>query len=238
MKNKIRICFYPLFLVVTVFIFICSCDEEGTKILPDTSWQKSLGGSMEDIAYSILQTTEGGYVISGGSSSNNGDVSGNHGQNDYWIVKLTSTGEISWQKSLGGSEDDHANCIQQTNDGGFIISGESLSNDCDVSGNHGNADYWIVKLTSSGEIEWQKALGGSEDDLAFSIQQTTDGGYIIGGISTSNDGDVSGNHGQKDYWIVKLASTGEIDWQKSLGGSGDDYARSIQQTTDGGYIIA
>jgi uncharacterized delta-60 repeat protein len=204
----------------------------------ELEWQKSLGGSDSDYAYSIQQTTDGGYIIAGYSQSIDGVISGEHGNYDYWIVKLTSTGEIDWQKALGGSDGDYAYSIQQTTDGGYIVAGSSTSDNGDVSGNHGNSDSWIVKLTSTGEIDWQKSLGGSDSDAASSIQQTTDGGYIVAGSSTSDDGDVSGNHGDFDYWIVKLTSTGEIDWQKSLGGSDSDAASSIQQTTDGGYIVA
>ena len=168
------------------------------------SWQKSLGGSDDDYARSIQQNTDEGYIIAGAFSSNDGDVSGNHGYFDYWIVKLTSAGDINWQKSLGGNEYDWANSIQQTTDGGYIIAGDSKSNDGDVSENQGDDDSWIVKLTSTGEIDWQKALGGSGNDQASSIQQTTDGDYIIAGFSNSNDGNVSGNHGGFDYWIVKI----------------------------------
>jgi len=208
----------------------------------ELDWQKSFGGMGYDYAYSIQQTTDGGYIVAGRSSSNDGDFSGNHGYGDYLIVKLTSTGEIDWYKLLGGSGIDWAYSIKQTTDGGYIIAGCSSSNNGDVSGHHSdtvyNIDYWIVKLTSAGEIDWQKCLGGSESEYAYSVQQTTDTGYIIAGYSYSFDGDVSENKGDLDYWIVKLTSTGEIDWQKSLGGSESDEAYSIQQTTDGGYIIA
>ncbi len=201
-------------------------------------WQKSLGGSDYDFANSIQQTADSGYIVAGSSRSNDGDVSGNHGSYDYWIVKLKKTGAIQWQKSLGGSNVDEATSIQQTTDGGYIVAGYSFSNDGDVTGHHSNYDYWIVKLKKSGAIQWQKSLGGIGYDEAYSIQQTADGGYIVAGASTSNDGDVSGNHGSNDYWIVKLNKTGAIQWQKSLGGSSNDYAYSIQQTADGGYIAA
>ncbi|MCD6594956.1 hypothetical protein J7L68_04690, partial [bacterium] len=100
--------------------------------------------------------------------------------------------------------------IQQTTDGGFIVAGVSQSNDGDVSGNHGSSDSWVVKLNSAGEIVWQRTLGGSDEDCATSIQQTTDGGFIVAGVSQSNDGDVSGNHGYDDYWVVKLSPEGKI----------------------------
>ena len=201
-------------------------------------WQKPLGGSEGEWAYSIQQTTDGGYIVAGWSYSNNGDVSGNHGYDDYWVVKLDDTGNIQWQKSLGGSSVEWAHSTQQTSDGGYIVAGYSHSNDGDVSGNHGETDYWIVKLDDSGNIEWQKSLGGSGIDIAYSIQQTTDSGYIVAGMSTSIDGDVRGNHDAGDYWIVKLDNTGSIQWQKCLGGSNPDAAYSIQQTSDGGYIVA
>ena len=204
-------------------------------------WQKSLGGNSFEYAYSIRQTVDDGYIISGYSASNNGDVTENHGGPDYWIVKLNSSGNIQWQKSLGGHYIDAAYSMELTKDGGYIIAGKSNSINGDVTGNHGDlslADYWIVKLNNNGSIQWQKSLGGSGDDIPYSIQQTLDGGYVVAGSSNSNDDDVTGNHGNIDCWIVKLDSVGNIQWQKSLGGSGADAAYSIQQTTDGGFMVA
>lgn len=201
-------------------------------------WQKSLGGTGWDEARSVQQTLDGGYIIAGSSESVDGDVSGNHGTADYWVVKLDASGNISWQKSLGGSGPDIANALELTIDGGSIVAGYSRSIDGDVLGNHGDFDYWIVKLDASGNIAWQKSLGGTGEEKAKSIQQTIDGGYVVAGYSLSNDGDVTGNHGGPDYWIVKLNATGDISWQKSFGGSYSDYANSIVQTTEGGYIVA
>lgn len=207
-------------------------------------WQKSLGGTLSDIASSIQQTSDSGYVLAGNSKSNDGDVTGHHGStdtSDCWIVKLNSLGTIQWQKSLGGTSEDIANSIQQTADGGYIVAGYSKSNDGDVTGNHGASGYydcWIVKLNANGIIQWQKSLGGFSWDMVNSIQQTDDGGYIAGGITWSNDGDVTVNHGASDYWVVKLDSTGTIQWQKSYGGSSDEGILSIQQTSDGRYIVA
>ena len=205
---------------------------------PSIQWQKTLGGPGGDHAQSIIQTLDGGYIVAGLCSSNGGNVTGNHGSRDYWIVKLSTIGVIQWQKSLGGTSVDGANSICQTTDGGYVVAGYSNSNNGDVTGNHGSQDYWIVKLSSTGIIQWQKSLGGTSNEEANSIYQTTDGGYIVAGYSFSSDGDVTGNHGSRDYWIVKLTSTGIIQWQKSLGGTGSDIALSIKQTLDGGYIIA
>ena len=151
---------------------------------------------------------------------------------------LAQAPEVDWQKTYGGSGFDGATSIGQTADNGYIVAGTSNSNDGDVTGNHGNDDYWITKINPTGNVEWQKSLGGNQNDRPNGIQQTQDGGYIVAGSSTSNNGDVSGNHGNSDFWVVKLNSVGNITWQKSLGGSDLDIGRSIQQTSDGGYIVA
>jgi hypothetical protein len=226
MKTKLLL--LALFILSTII----------TNAQPTLQWQKSLGGTDDEVATAIQPTTDGGYIVAGYSSSNNGDVSGNHGGRDYWVVKLNSTGDTLWTKSLGGTDDEVANSIQQTTDGGYIVAGYSSSNNGDVTGNHGNDDYWVVKLNSTGDTLWTKSLGGTDDEVATSIQQTADGGYIVAGWSVSIDGDVTDTHGSGDYWIVKLNSSGDTLWTKSLGGTSSDLANSIQQTTDGGYIVA
>lgn len=200
-------------------------------------WKKSLGGSGNDIAHSIDETKDGGFIIAGYSESTDGDVTGNHGFYDYWIVKLNVNGDILWQKSFGGSNYDYAESIQETADGGFIVAGYSNSQNGDLNGNNGFDDYWILKLTSTGTIVWQKNFGGSSFDQATSVNQTKDGGYIVAGYSRSNNINVSGNHGLYDYWVIKLDPSGNLTWQKSLGGDLDDLAYSIKETTDGGYIV-
>src|SRR6266536_2308820 len=122
---------------------------------------------------------------------------------------------IEWQKSFGGSDDDEPYSIQLTSDGGSIAAGFSYSHDGDVTGNPSGVDFWIVRLDAAGNLLWQKALGGSDDDYGSAVQQTTDGGFIVGGYSESNNGDVSGNHGGYDFWIVKLSADGNLLWQKS-----------------------
>ena len=225
-------------LIICVFLtFIQILFFKSLSAQPTIQWQKNLGGSEYDEAKCVRQTTDGGFIIAGYTLSNNGDVSGNHGGLDFWVVKLTNTGAIQWKKSLGGTNNEWAYSIQPTNDGGYIVVGSTLSNNGDVLGNHGDEDCWVVKLSSSGTIQWQKALGGSDWDEAWSIQQTSDGGYILAGRTRSNDGDVSGNHGAFDIWVVKLDGTGTLAWQKSLGGSGDDIGYAVRQTPDGGYIV-
>ena len=201
-------------------------------------WQKALGGTTDEVAYYIQQTIDGGYVLTGYTQSNNGDVTGNHGVLDAWVVKLDNIGNLQWQKALGGTSTDQGYSIQQTSDGGYIMAGNTQSNDGDIIGNHGFVDAWVLKLNNSGDLLWQKALGGTGDDKALSIQQTLDGGYIMSGYTYSNDGDVSGNHGAWDAWLVKLDTNGILQWQKALGGTSYDLAYNVLQNTDGSYTFA
>ncbi len=216
------------------------------KLSPSGSveWQKCYGGSIVERANSVQQTSDGGYIVAGSSKSDDGNVTGVHDtgswKGDYWVIKLSSAGALEWQRSLGGTLAEEANSIQQTSDGGYIVAGASYSPDGDVTGAHGGEDAWVVKLSSMGAIEWQKALGGSDDEYAASIRQTFDGGYILTGSSYSVDGDITVHHGDithDDVWVVKLSSTGSIEWQSSLGGSSSDKGYFIQQTIDSGYII-
>ncbi len=181
---------------------------------PSIQWEKCLGGSGFDAGLSVQQTNDGGYIVGGNSTSNNGNVTGNHGGYDCWVVKLDVNSSIQWQKSFGGSGTDYLRHIVQTKDGGYIWAGMSLSNDGDVTGNHGGivaGDFWVMKLDSLGNKLWQKTYGGSSDEDAMCVQQTTDGGFIIAGLSlTNNNGDVTGNHGGDDAWIIKIDSLGNL----------------------------
>jgi PKD-like domain/Secretion system C-terminal sorting domain len=154
------------------------------------------------------------------------------------IIAFGQSPVIQWQKTLGGSLDDDASCVQQTKDGGYIVAGHVISNDGDVTFNQGNGDVWIVKMDENRNIQWQKSFGGSGTESAHYINQTSDGSYIVAGTSNSLNGDVTGNHGGNDYWILKLDSAGIIQWQKSLGGSGLDVVYSCDLTSDGGCIVA
>ena len=208
--------------------------------LGNVVWEKLLGGSNSDLAYSIQQTSDGGYIVAGESSSVNGNVTGGHGASDMWIVKLSETGNLMWQKSIGGSQRDVAWCIKQTKDGGYIISGTSSSINGDVIGGWPYPISWFVKLDATGTITWQKQYGSrslSQED-GLSISQTTDGGYISTGYCVKNSGDVTGNHGNTDVWLLKLDNLGNLTWQKSLGGSKRDFGACVNETYDGGFIIS
>ena len=206
-------------------------------------WQKILGGLLYESGINILQTNDNGYILLGNSNSSDGDLTTNHGDDDLWIVKLSNTSEIEWQKSIGGSSSESAVGLCLTTDGGYVIAGRTQSSDGDITGFHGGGvDAWVVKLNAQGTIEWQRALGGSNTDVLFDIKQTDDGGYIAVGDTVSNDGDVSGYHpstiSSGDCWVVRLSGTGNLMWQKCLGGSESDGGNRVVIASDGGYIIS
>ncbi|MDP4220668.1 MAG: T9SS type A sorting domain-containing protein [Bacteroidota bacterium] len=211
---------------------------------PAIQWQRCLGGSSDDLGYSIVQTSDGGYAVAGYTSSNDGDAAGNHNKFflDGFVARLDKDGTPIWKECLGGGNADYFYSIIQSNDGGFVVAGSTQSNDGDVSGLHGavglDQDAWIVKLDANGKIEWQRCFGGSIGDQAFSIVQTSDGGYVFAGSTSSNDGDASATKGNGDIWVVKLNSGGAIEWQKCYGGSNNEVTFSIIQTQDGGYFMA
>ena len=211
--------------------------------LQHTEWDKTIGAHNADDLGSIKQTNDGGYILGGQSESNiSGDKTENSkGLYDYWIVKIDKNGIIQWDKTIGGNEDDYFSSIEQTSDDGYIVGGISFS---DSSGDKtenrkGSYDYWVVKLDRLGNIQWDKTVGGNGYDQLSTIQQTEDGGYILGGQSESNiSGDKTQNSkGGADYWIVKLSNTGDVQWDKTLGGNKNDYLYTLQQTSGGGYIF-
>ena len=178
-------------------------------------WQKTYDSFWNDVITSIKQTNDQGYIAVG-------IIQGEYAYTtSYCILRLNASGDIIWSKYLDGSGYDDAYSVQQTNDGNFIIAG---------IGSGGN--FWIVKMDQSANILWERTYGGAGIDYAYSIQQTTDNGYIIAGETSSYGA------GSSDAWVIKIDSSGNIVWQKTYGGPAADSARSIQQTADGGYILA
>ena len=206
-------------------IWVLKLDNEG-----NLEWEETLGGSANDSALSIMQDNNGNLVITGTTNSIDGDVTNNNGGLDAWIVKMGLTGTIIWQKTFGGPSAEVAESIIQTAEGGYIFCGYKAGN---LYG-----QFWVVKIDVDGNMQWENTYGGSGEDWPSNIEATTDGGYIIGGESISNDGDVTGAHGFLDYWIVKINATGTLQWQKTLGGSGNDQFSRVKQTADGGYVVA
>ena len=194
-------------------LLVLKLDSSGNLL-----WHKVYGGTGSDTSRSIQQTSDGGYILAAYSNSF-GDETTN-----LWILKLNQDGTVLWEKTYSASSSDIVRSIQQTSDGGYIVAGRTQ-----VSAD--NTDAWVLKLDSIGEISWQKTYGGNSSDGATSIQQTSEGGYILAGWTSSFALPSS------DIWVLKLDSGGDISWQKTYWGDGEDYPVSIQQTSDGGFVV-
>lgn len=216
----------------------------------DIEWQQVIGGAHSEYLYDLKATPDYGFLLVGSSYSDN---SGNKtekgkGDLDYFLWKMNEKGHLEWQKSFGGSGMDYLYSASLTKEGGYILGGSSdspISEDKTHKG-YGNMDFWILKLDPIGEIEWQITIGGMGNDHLQSIQQTADGGYIVGGSSDSSpiyeDGNLVGDKKNKsfgsfDYWVIKLDANGEIEWEKTFGGIFSDQLKDIR-ITEQGYIIA
>jgi len=206
-------------------------------------WQNTIGGSNTETITKIITTNDGGYLLNCLSNSNMSvDKSENSlGGYDYWVIKLDYLGNIVWDNTIGGNNDDRASSIVKTNDNGFIICGSSKSN---ISGDktedtNGLTDYWIVKLNSSGNIQWQNTIGGNSNDNPHNIIETNDGGFLVGGHSGSDiSGDkIENSQGLDDFWVIKLDNSGNIQWQNTIGGNKTDISYSMVQKNNGNFII-
>jgi len=207
---------------------------------PPIQWQKAYGGTGFEQASKIIQTTDGGYLICGGSGTADGDITVNQVLVDFWAIRTDASGTILWQRSVGGSGVDFGIAARQTSDNGFLILGFSYSSDGDMQIDaHAQVDVFLFKLTESGNISWQKTFGSSGDDFIYGFEQTIDGGYILAGDTGGADGNVnSPNKGSQDCWFLKLDATGEILWSKTYGGFDFERVYSVKPTVDGGYIAA
>ena len=192
-------------------VYLIKTDDNG-----DSLWTKTFGDTSSDFAYSVQQTTDGGYVIAGTTLSfgNGGDV---------YLIKTDGNGDSLWTKTFRRVAQNDGYSVQQTTDGGYVITGLTMS-----AGNGG--DVWLIKTDGNGDSLWTKTFGGTNLDLGHSVQQTTDGGYVIAGATAS-----FGN--AWDVYLIKTDGNGDSLWTKTLGDTSSDFAYSVQQTNDGGYII-
>jgi hypothetical protein len=196
-------------------VFLVRTDSLGNEL-----WNKVFGGTSDEEGYSVLQTNDGGFLIAGATSSFGA------GSRDIWLVKIDTNGNLSWTKTIGGGSSDGARQINFTNDGGYIITGWTFSYGPGAVGN-----AWLVKTDSLGNMNWNKFFGGSDVDRGLSVQQTSDGGYVLTGYTASS------GSGLDDMLLIKTDSNGNLQWQKTFGGSGRDYGNFVKQTFDNGYII-
>ncbi|MGB8193864.1 MAG: hypothetical protein WCF67_18170, partial [Chitinophagaceae bacterium] len=232
-------------LVITCFTHTSVAQQ----MAPSITWSKVFGGARDDKAYSIINTVDNGVLVVGSSLSTDGNVTGHHGANtatDAWVIKISNSGNLEWQRSFGGTAIDNFKSIIRTADGGYICVGTTTSNDGDVSGNHGGEDVWVVKMDRYGQITWQKTYGGTGDDEGMSICSTSDGNALIqANTTTNNNGDVSNFHysgsgsARNDVWVLKInPANGAIIWQRCFGGTEADVAYDIEDGGSGSFIIA
>lgn len=206
-------------------------------------WESAYGGDYSDEVRVAQQTTDGGFILAGQSYSpaSGNKSSTNYGGTDIWVVRTDSLGNKLWDNSYGGTNYEGVWDLKPTADGGFILGGFSYS---DASGNksdsnYGDADYWVVRIDANGNKIWDRSFGGTGQDFMFSVRETVDGGFIVGGSSDSPpDGTKTTlNFGGLDYWIIRLDASGNELWQRSYGGSGTDQLTQVEETTDGGFIL-
>jgi hypothetical protein len=194
-------------------IFLIKTDENGNIV-----WTKTYGGAGGDFSYFVQQTSDGGYIVAGGTNSFGA------GGLDIFLIKTYADGNIIWAKTYRGTGDDWARSVHQTSDGGYILAGATNSFGA------GGYDILLIKTDANGNIIWTKTYGGTNYEDAYFVQQTSDGGYIVAGVTNS--------FGVGDIFLIKTDANGNIIWTKTYGGTNYDYAYSVQQTSDGGYIVA
>ncbi len=211
----------------------------GTKLDSggEIEWRSYFGGTNNDRAHAVARAYDGGYVMAGFSESDDFDISDPRGSYDFWVVKVSETGELAWQHSYGGTEIDIANDVAQTHDGGYVITGSTISADGDVSASQGGSDAWVIKIDAQGQLLWERTYGGSAFEAAEAICPTRDGGFVVVGNSRSTDKDVGTNAGENDLWIFKVDSRGQLLWEQALGGTDLDFGFDILESSDGAILV-
>jgi hypothetical protein len=194
--------------------WLIKTDVNGTML-----WNRTYGGTGDDEAYSVIQTADGGYALVGYTDSFGA------GETNAWLVKTDANGNMVWNQTYGGRATNQATAVTQTSDGGYAIAGYT-----DSYGT-GNYDFWLIKTDANGTMLWNQTYGGTGDDKGYSVIQTTDGGYALAGYTASYGA------GMDDFWLVKTDASGNLKWNQTYGGAGDDGAYSVIQITDGGYAL-
>lgn len=220
--------------------WVIKIDPAGTLLA-----QKCVGGTEYDEGINLALTSDNGCILAGRTASADGDVTLYHGGNDMLIAKLTSSFTVEWAKCFGGTETEECNAIVQLTDGSYTALGYSSTyNNGDVTGHHGaqgSDDFWLIHLTSTGSLSWARSIGGTGDDQANGLAATSDGGYMLTGLTNSTNGDVSGFHAggffDPDVWVCKVNSTGDVQWQRCCGGSGQDEAFNVFELSNGVFVV-
>lgn len=211
----------------------------GTKIDGDGNlqWRKFFGGTNNDRSFGVVNAHDGGYILVGSSESDDFDIGDPKGSYDFWAVKINKNGAFVWESSFGGTGIDQAQDIVATTDGGYVIAGNTFSEDTQVTKNNGQSDVWLIKIDDNGQLLWEKSFGGAGFDAAHSVRATMDGGFLVCGNSKSFDGDLAENFGENDIWVFKTDASGKLEWEKSLGGSNLDFGYDALETATGNVVL-
>ncbi len=210
-------------LVIVILSVMLLTAAPGTRQIwaEPQDWSQTYGGIGGDSAYALVQTSDGGYALAGRTNSFGA------GSDDFWLVKTDANGTKLWDKTYGGTNSDVANALVQTGDDGYALAGRTNSFGA------GSDDFWLIKTDSSGNIQWNKTYGGTDDDAANALVQTSDGGYTVAGYTRS-----FGLASNYDFWLIKTDSSGNMLWNKTYGREHGEWAAAIVQTDDGGYALA
>ncbi|MEO1010350.1 MAG: hypothetical protein AAFX53_03535 [Bacteroidota bacterium] len=211
----------------------------GTKIdaQGNLEWRRYFGGTNNDRAHAVVQADDGGFLMAGFSESDDFDISDTKGSYDFWVVKVNAQGQLLWERSYGGTGIEIAQDIAKTADGNYVVAGHTFSTDTDITQNHGESDIWLIKISDSGELLWERTYGGSGFDAAESVRLALDGGFVLSGNSKSADQDVTENGGENDIWVLKTDAEGKLLSQKSLGGTGLDFGFDAMEVEEEGILV-
>ncbi len=204
----------------------------------DLVWRRYYGGSNNDRAYAVTTAPDGGFLVVGATESTDFDIGASRGSYDYWVLRLDGDGELLWERSFGGSGIDRAFDVCRSTDGNYLIAGNTLSTDGQVSSLHGGSDIWVIKIDDRGELLWENTYGGSEFEGVESIGPDRSGGYLITGNSRSTDGDLKTNEGENDLWMFRIDGSGRLLWQESAGGSDFDFGFGAARNEAGRVLVA
>jgi len=208
-----------------ILVYVVKLDADG-----NLQWTKAIGEPGDEEGNSLIQTSDGGYVIAGytipGYTISGDTKYSGAGESDVYVVKLDADGNLQWIKAIGGPGNEIGKSLIQTSDGGYAIAGSTRSFGA------GEWDVYVVKLDAHGNLQWTKTIGGENNDSGLSLIQTSDGGYAITGVTTSFGA------GKADVYVVKLDANGNLQWTKTIGGENEEGGFSLIQTSDGGYAIA
>lgn len=240
---------YPLTNIAKLDLWVVRLDSAG-----EIKWQRCMGGRRDDVGIQVLSLDDGGFLVGGMTESSDGDITHDHGglhgaydrYSDIWLIRLDSTGRTIWQQTYGGEGIDWLDKLIKTSDGGFAFIGATTSAGGDITGFHPDdapndapfgADVWVVKLDSSGRIDWQSVYGGTRQEMQTSIAETSDHGFLFSAYSLSSDGDLADTVLHGKTWVAKISSLGIIQWQHRYGGISNNSPTEIITTSNGGYIL-